>query len=520
MLWIPEETHEVNKDISLLMVEDGQFVEAGTEIVKDIFCQTSGVVEVIQKNDILREITIKPGELRMIDDPDVIATVDGRLFNAGEEITSDLSAEGLTQVEYIETPEGSALLLRSVDEFQVEDEPNVPSQDASDEADRAISLRAVQRLAFKDGDRVKAVDGVDLLKTQLLLEIDDTASQLAADIELVAVDDNEEDLRLQLVILESLVVRRDIAADSTQGSTHTRLLVKDGDHVEPNAVVARTEIQCKEAGTVRGIRDDAEILRRLLVVRASDLMPLDVDGGSPSVAPGDMVVAGKSRLADGVVAEESGRVEAIEDGKVVLRLGRPYRVSPQAVLHIDDGDLVQRGDNLVLLVFERAKTGDIIQGLPRIEELLEARKPKEACILTRRPGTAQVVYSDDETIEIKVIEADGTIADYPIGPGQSVMIPDGHTVATAEALTDGPSNPHEILEVFFNYNRELMPAYEAALASLQEVQTFLVNEVQSVYQSQGIDISDKHIEVIVGQMTSKVRIDDGGDTTMLPGGCP
>jgi DNA-directed RNA polymerase subunit beta' len=74
LLWIPEETHEVNKDISLLLVEDGQFVEAGTEIVKDIFCQSGGVVEITQKNDILREIVIKPGELLMVDDPFFLAT--------------------------------------------------------------------------------------------------------------------------------------------------------------------------------------------------------------------------------------------------------------------------------------------------------------------------------------------------------------------------------------------------------------------------------------------------------------
>jgi DNA-directed RNA polymerase subunit beta' len=71
---------------------------------------------------------------------------------------------------------------------------------------------------------------------------------------------------------------------------------------------------------------------------------------------------------------------------------------------------------LVLLVFERAKTGDIIQGLPRIEELLEARRPKEACILARRPGIAQVVYSDDETVEVKVEEADGVVTDYHDSP--------------------------------------------------------------------------------------------------------
>jgi DNA-directed RNA polymerase subunit beta' len=84
LLWIPEETHEVNKDISLLLVEDAQYVEAGTEVVKDIFCQNSGVVEVTQKNDILRELVIKPGELLMVDDPEAVMNRDGTLVNQGK----------------------------------------------------------------------------------------------------------------------------------------------------------------------------------------------------------------------------------------------------------------------------------------------------------------------------------------------------------------------------------------------------------------------------------------------------
>jgi DNA-directed RNA polymerase subunit beta' len=192
-------------------------------------------------------------------------------------------------------------------------------------------------------------------------------------------------------------------------------------------------------------------------------------------------------------------------------------VSPEAVLQIDDGDLVQRGDNLALLVFERAKTGDIIQGLPRIEELLEARKPKEMCTLAHRPGTVQLQYNDDDSVDIKVVELDGTVTDYPIGPGQNPMASDAQRVEAGEPLTDGPINPHDILEIYFRLHRESNGLYEAALISLQKVQAFLVNEVQSVYQSQGIDIADKHIEVVVRQMTSKVRIDDGGDTTLLPG---
>lgn len=558
LLWIPEEAHEVNKDISLLLVEDGQFIEAGTEVVKDIFCSTSGVIEVVQKNDILREIVLKPGDLHLIDDldaiaPDVrsiIAENTGTLVNPGQEIYPGIIPQDLRYLEYIETPEGPALLLRPIQEFHIPDQPSVPTQRASSavegqgttlgeakqsselsetsissalDAAQSLELRAVQRLPYKDGERVKSVEGLDLLRTQLVLEIGRDAPQLAADIELIPDENDPEVMRLQLVILESLVIRRDVAADATQGSTQTRLLVQNGQEIPPGAVVARTEIQCKEAGEIRGIREGAEAIRRVLIVRDTDLITIETNVTSKkdlSVKVKDLITDG-SIIAPGVVSPSSGLIVAINEGEkgveVVMRIARPYRVSNGAILHIDDGDLVQRGDNLVLLVFERTKTGDIIQGLPRIEELLEARKPKEACILARRPGTVQIVYGDDEPHEIKVIESDGVIAEYPLGPGQNVIVGDGQEVDAGEPLTDGPSNPHEILEIFFELHRESRGIYEGSLAALRACQTFLVNEVQSVYQSQGIEISDKHIEVIVRQMTSKVRVDDGGDTVMLPG---
>ncbi|AFZ21189.1 DNA-directed RNA polymerase subunit beta' [Allocoleopsis franciscana] len=546
LLWIPEECHEVNKDISLLLVEDGQYVEAGTEVVKDIFCQSGGIVEVVQKNDILREIVIKPGELHLVDEVPEAFITEGQLVYPGTEAIPGLVTAELRYGEAVETPEGAAILLRPVVEFPVPDEPPVPSQASINKKDdiaqsgkaprgaTKIELRAIQRLPYKDGERVKSVEGLELLRTQLVLEMlqesaDEHAgaAQLSADIELVntgdenSADDSDStpsagtDMRLQLVILESLVIRRDTAADPLGGSTTTRVLVSDGDEIAPGAVVARTEIQCKEAGEVRGIREGAEAIRRVLIVRNADRITVPITG-TPKVKVGNLVVS-TDFLSNETPTPESGQVVKVSSDSVTLRIARPYRVSAGAVLQIDNGDLVQRGDNLVLLVFERAKTGDIIQGLPRIEELLEARKPKEACVLARRPGEAQVVYEQDETVDIKVIDSDGTVTDYPVGPGQNSLVTDGQQVPVAGALTDGPANPHEILEVFFNYTLEEKGVYEAALVGLSAAQRFLVNEVQSVYQSQGIDISDKHIEVIVRQMTSKVRVDDGGDTTMLPG---
>ena len=192
-------------------------------------------------------------------------------------------------------------------------------------------------------------------------------------------------------------------------------------------------------------------------------------------------------------------------------------VSPDSVLHVKDGDLVLRGDGLALLVFERQKTGDIVQGLPRIEELLEARRPRDSAILCKKSGIAQIKKgNDEESVSLSVIEKDDLVNEYQLSIGKNIMVSDGQQVKGGESLTDGPINPHELLDCFFSDLKDQKPLIDAARESISKLQRSMVSEVQNVYKSQGVAIDDKHIEVIVRQMTSKVRIEDAGDTTLLP----
>merc|ERR1712178_109399 len=213
LLWVPEETHEVNKDISLL-------------VVKDIFCQSSGAIEVVQKNDILREIIIKPGEFHLDVDPEEVPFKNEDLIPPGTEVLPGVVTTDMRQAEWIESTEGMGLLLRPMEEYPVSNEPAAPSQGSINEEDggRQIELRSVQRLFYKDGERVKSVEGISLLNTQLLLEIEtgseQSAANLAADIELKN-DEDEDCQRLQLVILESLILRRDLDTDPHGGIINT-----------------------------------------------------------------------------------------------------------------------------------------------------------------------------------------------------------------------------------------------------------------------------------------------------------
>ena len=520
LLWIPQETHEINKDISLLMITDGQWIEAGTEVVKDIFSQTAGIVTVTQKNDILREIIVRSGSFHLCTDKKALERFqgDGVMVNPGEPIAKGINTEAMVYVQTVETPEGSGLLLRPVEEYTIPNEAQLPDLGHVKQPNGPhLGLKASQRLAFKDNELVKSVEGVELLRTQLMLETFDTTPQMTVDVEAVPDKRAKTIERLQLVILESILVRRDTISDSSHGSTHTELQVEDGQSIKAGEVIATTQILCKQEGISQMPEATAEEpVRRLIVERPEDTLTISTNS-QPVVTVGQRIVDGED-LAAGQPSDCCGEIEKVESKSVTLRLGRPYMVSPDSLLHVRDGDLVQRGDGLALLVFERQKTGDIVQGLPRIEELLEARRPRESAILCKKPGTIEIKQDeDDENTTVTVIEADDAVSEYPILLGRNVMVSDSQQVTAGELLTDGPINPHELLECFFEDLRSRKPLMEAAQEAIAKLQHRLVTEVQNVYKSQGVSIDDKHIEVIVRQMTSKVRIEDAGDTTLLPG---
>jgi DNA-directed RNA polymerase subunit beta' len=123
-----------------------------------------------------------------------------------------------------------------------------------------------------------------------------------------------------------------------------------------------------------------------------------------------------------------GQIVSVDGADVVLRKGRPYLISVNTQLQCEDGALVQRGDLLATLIFERQKTGDIVQGLPRVEELLEARKPKENAILAEKEGTARFLTEDDTTRLYILVFGDGTEEEIPIPQGLNVIVEDGDQI--------------------------------------------------------------------------------------------
>jgi DNA-directed RNA polymerase subunit beta' len=198
------------------------------------------------------------------------------------------------------------------------------------------------------------------------------------------------------------------------------------------------------------------------------------------------------------IKDEGGKTAKVSGGSNTVAR---YLLPVGAHIFVEKGAAVHPGDVLAKIPRETTKTKDITGGLPRVAELFEARKPKEQAVISEIDG--EVSYGGFVKGQRKVLVDNkmGDVKEYFIPKGKHVNVHEGDWVRAGEPLMDGSANPHDILDV-------LGP---------NELQKYLVDEVQDVYRLQGVSINDKHIEIIVRQMLRKVRIEDPGDTEFLPG---
>src|SRR3989440_558746 len=206
-------------------------------------------------------------------------------------------------------------------------------------------------------------------------------------------------------------------------------------------------------------------------------------------------VTGLSRHVVGDSPDEKRQPAIVIKGKNSKR----YLMPSRAHLMVQDGETAHPGDVLAKIPRETTKTKDITGGLPRVVELFEARKPHETAVISEIDGTVKFGEVAKGQRKLYVQADNGTEKEYSVPRGVHINVQEGERVRAGEPLMDGPLNPHDIL----------------AVLGEKELQAYLVNEIQEVYRLQGVNISDKHIEVIVRQMMRWRKVEDVWDTKFL-----
>ncbi len=195
------------------------------------------------------------------------------------------------------------------------------------------------------------------------------------------------------------------------------------------------------------------------------------------------------------IKDEKGKTKVIAVSNSPAR----YMLPVGAHIVVNEGDMIFAGDVISKMPRETTKTKDITGGLPRVAELFEARRPKENAMVSEVNGFVEFGKMTKGKREILVKPERGDPRKYSIPRGKHIIVHEGDYVKAGEPLMDGPVNPHDVLRI----------------NGIKALQRYLVDEIQEVYQLQGVKINDKHIEVIVRQMLKRVRIKDVGDTNFI-----
>jgi len=514
LYWIVEETHNLNgvdTELYDIQIVDGTYVTKGTEIFPNILASISGFIHVDEYNS---ELVIKPGELYQITGLPLSSTKrENRFLHPGETMFSDLTVQKLSYLESHNFHGLEYLLIRPVQVYKVPQEKgfNLNYQFFPNLKNRSITFRTVKRIFYKDGERVKSSrGGVDLLQTFLVSDINEKYLGLQARVEYVPnLMESKESFELKITLCER--IKTNLTDSQARARVYLKCLTKTNQYVAANTVIAKLEMLPSTIGKLVAVNQTNNT--EMLILKDTDIKKTSYDSTKETliVKKGDLVRVG-TYLTETLRSPYSGQIWKIESDQIFIRLGRPYLISSGTVLRAVNKSLVDRSDMLATLVYDKLKTVDIVQGLPKVEEILEARKIKNGCLLAPTEGKAYL-----KNTKIEIVKSPGDKVTVNIDSKTKVNFSNGQYVNFLDPLTDGPISPHDKLDILFNYYQPQYSVHEACKKSFKHLQLFLVNEVQRTYLSQGVQIADKHIEIIVKQMTSKVRVSFSGDTTLLPG---
>jgi len=273
------------------------------------------------------------------------------------------------------------------------------------------------------------------------------------------------------------------------------LSVKNGDAVEAGVVVAKWDphthpIIAESVGVAKFVNMEQGITVRTQTDELTGLSTMEV------IDPKDRPAAGKDIRPAIQLLDEAGNDVELPGGATAM-----YFLPANALVTMANGAKVELGDVVARIPQESSKTRDITGGLPRVADLFEARRPKESSILAEISGTVSFGKETKGKKRLVITPRDGDPYEVLIPKHRQLNVFEGETVEKGEVISDGPSNPHDILR----------------LLGVVELAKYITNEIQDVYRLQGVVINDKHIEVIVRQMLRKVEITDPGDTTLLSG---
>jgi DNA-directed RNA polymerase subunit beta' len=527
---VPEYYFDTISSSTEIYVKAGDFVQQGTEIFSGTFAEQSGIVDILEIDEDTFDLVLRPGFIISGDLKSFASKSNKKIILLPEELNKDgkFSNDQYVYVEQLVFEEDNQSFLASpVETFVLPFEKEV----VFEERYKSIGFRKPFKIFEKytclvnDGDILKNINQTNILLSHLVFDFKLSKNYFNAKLNFAM--SSSGDYELSIDVYEKLNARLQFKNTNT---IRKQKILHDCQYIYASSRAFENQLISKENSIVNVIKRVSSNRKLLCLAKKSDHQIFSTINPLPSHIKQGYFIRRGDKLGKNYCSQAPGRFVLSPEkadsnfNNYILQRSKPYLIAKNSSLKTRPGYLISKNDLLALLSYEITKTEDIIQGLPRVEEILEARPPKNKAFITRIPGFVSVYdtvtsdgIKDNDSCTI-IIQNRGLREKYNV-PKPRKIVKTGQFVALGDRLTDGQPDLRELLKVTFDFYKKTVSLsnYISSVKSFRYLQQILILEIQNVYKSQGVDISDKHIEIIVRQMTTKVKIEESGKTTLVPG---
>jgi DNA-directed RNA polymerase subunit beta' len=511
IFYLPEETFFINKDISYVFIKNKNYIKSNTKITKNIYNKNPGFVEIISSNNIVNKIIIKSGYYLTIKSNQIDLSLHKKLFFKGEKIFEIYEIQQLTYSEVIKNSNSVFLLLRPIFLYEI---PKKLEKKTYKIKNNKANFFEFNYTNFKHKEKVIVQNKslVNLIKTDLnILTNKKNLNNFIAEIGFNKI--KKHNFSLECNIFENIFSKINFRKNIEFPKFNVLFFVKNKQYIEPYTLIGNIEFIPNIKGKIKNIKEKKQTkFRRLLITLSDDYKKIFTEN---KVKINKNFIATGNILSSNLLSLDSGIVKKITSNKIEICRANPFLFSEGAEIFWQNKDFIKENENLGVLFYNKAQTGDIIQGLPKIEEILEARKPK--IIIEINPGL--ILDSIEKKLSFFYLNNNFQldINFYSSSIEKNIYVKNKVYMSYGHLTILSTTNPHIRLKYLNDFYKKFLSPYKSAYRSLRKIQSFLLNSIQCVYFSQGVTISDKHLEIIIKQITSKVKVKDKGDSSILSG---
>jgi len=513
ILFIPSEIQVINRSNALLVVENKtQLIQPFsaypiTELYGNrFFTEIDGFVETDEEDQFLYEIQVKPGDFfeywnlttRSIKK---IKRLNNKIFFRGEIIFDDVLVVYLTLIERKNSQNFYGILLRPIHEFNIAKPKTLLKKNLN--LNTSIQFRSISTLKYESSNISN--QSIEVIESSIWLRNKKIEPLLKPDLIFLPFSKGKKHKNFYLAIMneETIDISNLLSKKLNDEEVNISLFSHNFDYIERNTILGFLSIPLQKIGQIILLKKKKQ---KTLLIKADNFKQFYTES-TLLMANKNAIIRLGDMITPKIQAASSGHVISRTPFKIKLHNSTPFFITTNTTIIKKNGDFIKQGELLGIIAFEQIVTGDIIQGLPKVDEILEARMPSISINFFKN---FVFIHNDGRILQIDFLANSTQCRKKTYCFGQYFYIGKPERV-----LSEGSLNPNELLNAYFDYYKQYETNYEASYLSFKNLQVLLIEKVQQVYISQGVTIADKHLEIILKRMTSKVKIVTSGSSYLL-----